>query len=75
MIQICLWYKSPRRRMTGPESKAKPTVPRQLLASDWRMGKGAEPLRPVLAPNLRLTPSAGELKARGGLKAASSSQR
>lgn len=54
--------------MTGPESKAKPTMPRQLLASDWRMGKGAEPLRPVLAPNLRLTPSAGELKARGGLR-------
>lgn len=61
--------------MGDPGNKAKPTIPRQLLASEWRMGKGAEPLKPVLAAKLRLTWSAGELRAQGGLKAASSSQR
>lgn len=61
--------------MKGPGSKATPTIPRQRLASEWRVGKGVEPLRPVLVAKLRLTSSAGELRAQGGLKAASSSQR
>lgn len=52
--------------MRGSGSKAKATMPRQLLASDWRMGKGAEPLRPVLAAKLRLTFSVGELRTHGG---------
>lgn len=63
--------------MKGSRSKAKPTMPRQLLASDWRTRKGVEPLRPLLAANLRLTLSVGELRALGvgGVKAASSSRR
>lgn len=61
--------------MKGPESKAQPTMPRQLLASEWRTRKGVEPLRPLLAANLRLTSSVGELRAQGVLKVASSSRR